>query len=105
MDAWAQIEQTRLNFIKFNQNKLRSEIASTIVDTLPNEYGNNRLAEIGRKVILPSSFAGGERQMFQLYQDSMAIARFCGRVDFFLTQTANPNWKEITDELLPGQRP
>ena len=105
VDAWAQIEQTLLNFIKFNQNKLQSEITSTIVDTLPNEYDNNRLAEIGRKVILPSSFAGGEHQMFQLYQDSMAIARFCGRVNFFLTQTANPNWKEITDELLPGQQP
>jgi hypothetical protein len=104
VDAWAQIEQSRLNFIKFNQTKFRSEVASTIVDTLPNEYNNNRLAEIGKKVVLPSSFSGGERQMFQLYQDSMAIACFCGRVDFFLTFTVNPGWKEITDELLPGQK-
>ena len=41
--------------------------------------------------------------MFQLYQDSMAIACFCHRIDFFSTMTANPKWKEITQELLPGQ--
>ena len=43
--------------------------------------------------------------MFQLYQDSLALARFFSRPDFFLTITANPNWEEITRELLPGQKP
>ena len=43
--------------------------------------------------------------MFQLYQDSLALARFFGKPDFFLTVTANPYWDEIKDELLPGQTP
>lgn len=43
--------------------------------------------------------------MQQQYQDSMAIARYFRRVDIFLTVTSNPQWPEITRELLPGQTP
>ena len=46
--------------------------------------------------------------MQQLFQDSMAICRFYRKPDIFLTMTANPNWPEITEQLLqddpvPGQ--
>ena len=41
--------------------------------------------------------------MQQLYQDSMAIVRHFGRPTLFITFTANPKWKAIVDELLPGQ--
>src|SRR5437764_7768064 len=43
--------------------------------------------------------------MQQLYQDSMAIVREFGKPDLFVTVTCNPTWPEITDELLPNQRP
>ena len=36
-------------------------------------------------------------------QDAMAICRHGSRPDLFLTKTCNPNWKEIVDNLLPGQ--
>lgn len=38
--------------------------------------------------------------MYQLFQDSMAICRFCRKPDIFLTMTANPNWPEIQEALL-----
>jgi len=38
--------------------------------------------------------------MYQLFQDSMAICRFCQKPDLFITMTANPNWPEIQDALL-----
>ena len=41
--------------------------------------------------------------MQQRFQDSMAIARFFGHVDIFLTMTTNPLWPEITRELFPHQ--
>src|SRR5437879_11052764 len=53
--------------------------------------------------ILPSSFKGGPREMWQLYQDAMAIVRYCGKPDLFITMTCNPLWPEITANLLPGQ--
>ena len=58
---------------------------------------------MGQRRILPSSFAGSERHMNQLFQDSMAICRRFHKPDIFLTMTANPKWPEITQNLFPGQ--
>jgi hypothetical protein len=64
---------------------------------------DHNLQQIGSRMILPSSFSGGERQMRELYQDSMAIVRKYGRPDYFITFTCNPKWPEITAELKEGQ--
>src|ERR1700690_1987524 len=60
----------------------------------------SNLGQIGTQIILPSSHHGSSRQMYQLFQDSMAIARHCHKPDLFLTMTANPNWPEIQEALL-----
>ncbi|KAL0316569.1 UNVERIFIED_CONTAM: hypothetical protein Sradi_5535100 [Sesamum radiatum] len=60
---------------------------------------------VGRRIILPSSFTGSPRDMYQRYQDAMAIVQKFGKPDIFLTMTCNPSWKEIKDQLLPGQTP
>ena len=41
--------------------------------------------------------------MVQQYQDAMAIVARKGKPDYFLTMTANPEWKEIKENLFPGQ--
>jgi hypothetical protein len=64
---------------------------------------HDNLANIGRMVVLPSSFIGGPRHMHQLYQDAMALVRKHGKPDLFITITSNPKWPEVTAELLPGQ--
>ena len=43
------------------------------------------------------------RNMLQLYQDGMAIVRKYGKPDLFITMTCNPKWREIEENLLPGQ--
>jgi hypothetical protein len=59
----------------------------------------------GRRIVLPTSFTGGDRFMQRLFQDSMAIVRHFGKPDFFITFTANPRWPEILRELKDGQNP
>jgi len=90
-----------LKFIHENQRQLRCDLYNGLQDALnvSDVFGNN----IGQKMILPSSFQGGERAMGQLYQDAMAGVRKFGKPDLFVTFTCNPKWKEITDALLPGQ--
>jgi hypothetical protein len=61
---------------------------------------NINLENHGSRIILPSSHMGSERQMNQLFQDSMAICRAFSKPDIFLTMTANPNWPEIQEALL-----
>eukprot|EP00794_Sanderia_malayensis_P002203 gene2203-biopygen1972 len=43
--------------------------------------------------------------MQQNYQDAMTIVRKHGKPDIFLTFTANPNWQDVLDNLLPNQTP
>ncbi|CDO77896.1 hypothetical protein BN946_scf184952.g8 [Trametes cinnabarina] len=102
VDVWAAAEQQRLNWVRNNQGHLRAMLYSGLEDALRGGREVD-LNELGRMMVLPSSFIGGPRYMQQIFQDSMAIARYFKRVDLFLTMTANLNWPEVTRELLPGQ--
>ncbi|KAF3636562.1 hypothetical protein FXO38_24089 [Capsicum annuum] len=59
---------------------------------------------IGKSIILPFLHTGGPRYRAQNYQDAMAICRWAGYPDLFLTFTCNPKWPEINEMLhLIGQ--
>ena len=60
--------------------------------------------QVGKQIILSSSFTGSTRYFQQLYQDAMAIVREFGKPDLFITVTCNPKWPEIKKELLPNQK-
>jgi hypothetical protein len=103
VDSWALSEQARLRWIKLNQPQLRSESRRGLMDAVavdPNATGE----DVGQRTILPSSFAGSTRNMIQNCQDALAINRYYGGADLFITATADPNWPEIKDALLPGQK-
>ena len=101
VDMYVKIESDRLNFLRHNQKKLRAENYSEFSDALSRQDADP--ANIGKKVILPSSFTGGPRYMNQRVQDAMAYVRKFGRPTYFITQTCNPSWPEIVQHLLPGQ--
>ncbi|KAG0560756.1 hypothetical protein KC19_9G010700 [Ceratodon purpureus] len=104
VDAWAATEQNRLNYIRMNQSDLRADLYQGLADALQYDGERNmNLENLGRRIILPSSHIGSARNMFELFQDSMAITRFFQHPDVFGTLTANPNWREIQEALLPGQ--
>ena len=104
-DAWASIDQSRLTWAANNQKRLRAELYSGLQDRLAQDgqanVGENIGANVGR-VILPSTHKGSVRHMQQLLQDSLAICREYRKPDLFITMTANANWPEITENLLPG---
>ncbi|OSC97528.1 hypothetical protein PYCCODRAFT_1351115, partial [Trametes coccinea BRFM310] len=89
VDAWASSEQERLRFLRCHQDRLRACVYSGLEDAISGGRDVD-LNELGRLIVLPSSYTGSPRHMQQLFQDSMAIARYFKRVDLFLTMTANP---------------
>ena len=103
VDMYAKIELERLNYIRNHQTHLRVEVYQGLADAVQNSDSQVDGANIGKKMILPSSFTGGARFQHQLYQDAIAILCQFGKPDFFITYTCNPHWKEITDELLDCQ--
>lgn len=59
--------------------------------------GENNPSLVGKRVILPSSFTGGARYIFNNCQDAMAICKRFGYPDLFITIMCNANWPEIRD--------
>ncbi|XP_068990456.1 uncharacterized protein [Neodiprion pinetum] len=104
VDNYVKIEKDRIEFIKENQRKIRAETYCGLVNYM-NTAAQNANARFGRIIILPSSFSGSPRNMMQHYQDAMGIVRKFGKPDLFITMTCNPNWREIRENLLPGQQP
>ncbi|XP_019184186.1 PREDICTED: uncharacterized protein LOC109179072 [Ipomoea nil] len=93
VDAYTMVESGRLIYIRTHQKSLRCESYSGLTDALTR--GEVNPAAQGRRIILPSSFTGGARYMIQNYQDAMAICRWIGYPDLFITFTCNPKWPEV----------
>ena len=60
--------------------------------------------EYGMPKILPATHVGSPRYMHEKTQDGMKYVQTFGRPDLFVTFTCNPKWKEIQENLLPGQK-
>ena len=100
---FACIDQECLRFIQTQQPKLQTTLLNGIEDAISANDDHIDLNQLGQRIILPSSYLGGPRDMHQKYLDGMAIARHFKKIDIFLTMTANPNWQEIKRELLYPQ--
>jgi len=88
VDAWAVCDQNKLNWICTHQANIRANLYNGMADAL--EASNVDLGCIVKKMVLPSSYVGGDRFMQQLYQDSIAIVRHFGKLFLLITFTANP---------------
>ena len=97
------IEKDRIQYVRNHQKQLLVESYQGLIDHLNNNT-NNMNFQICKIIISPSTFAGSPRYMMQNYQDAIAIVRSKGKLDWFITMTCNPNWREIRDNLFPGQQ-
>ena len=102
-ESWAMAEQNRLHWIKANQKDLRVDLYKGLEDAATR--ADSDWDQLGKKFILPSSFTGSTRNMQQHLQDALAINRYYGGGDLFITMTANSYWDEIKAALFQGQAP
>ena len=103
VDMYSKIEFSRLQYLRFHQTQLCADLYQGLADVVLASDGQVDGLQLGKKIILPSSFTGGPRYQNQLYQYAMSIVWQFGKPDFFVTFTCNPRWQEITDALFPGQ--
>ena len=97
VDAYTSIEKERLQWVRFNQKNLRLELYFGLKDAILR--GDTDPITVGKQIVLPFSFVGSPRYMVQNYQDAMAICRWAGYPDLFLTFTYNPKWPKINHSL------
>lgn len=100
VDMYAKIESERLLFIRLNQKKLRCDEYIHLRDSL-NSDGN--VKDVGKMIILPSTYIGSPRHMHEYSQDALTYVRKYGRPDLFITFTCNPSWPEIKELLFDDQ--
>jgi hypothetical protein len=102
VDALACILQYRLDWIRRHQGSLRTELYAGLQDAI--ERGDTRADQVGKRILLPSSFTDSPRYKAQNYQDAMAICRWAGYPDLFVTFTCNTAWPEIQSMLQGGRQ-
>ncbi|KAL6530588.1 hypothetical protein OROMI_028477 [Orobanche minor] len=108
VDAFTTVESARTRWVRQNQPQLRAQMYKGLQDAYMR--GETNASAQGKRIILPSSFTVGPRNMIQNYQDAMAICRWAGYPDLFITFTCNAKWPEITRflekrKLKPEDRP
>ncbi|KAJ1699041.1 hypothetical protein LUZ63_007553 [Rhynchospora breviuscula] len=102
VDMYACIEDARLTYLYHNQDSLRMDSVHNIRTAVLQ--GDMFGYQVGKRFILPASFVGGPRYLFQNYQDALAVCRSLGPPHLFITFTCNPAWSEIRRNLMPGQQ-
>ena len=85
VDMFVKIECERLRYLRYNQASLRSESYGLLRDAVAVDGNPDN---IGKQVILPSSFTGSPRYLHEYVQDAMYYVRTFGRPDLFATLTA-----------------
>ncbi|XP_074381036.1 uncharacterized protein LOC141721793 [Apium graveolens] len=102
VDAFSTIEQTRLWWIRTHQTTLRNELYSNIYRSVSR--GDVDSSNTGKGIVLPAGYVGSKRYMQQNFHDALAVCRYIGHPDIFLTMTSNSLWDEIQKmmEYVPG---
>jgi hypothetical protein len=93
VDCYTMIEAQRLSYIRENQDKICCDVLSGLQEVV--DRGDVDTSLVGKRIILPDSFTGGPRYMFNNCQDAMGICKRFGYPDLFITITCNANWPEI----------
>ena len=72
VDAYTKIEGNELAYIRSHQAELRVESYQGLMDHL-QRCADEEDVNVARVVVLPSTFQGSERNMYQKFQDAMTM--------------------------------
>ncbi|OMO54933.1 DNA helicase PIF1, ATP-dependent [Corchorus olitorius] len=105
VDALSAVQECELLWLDNHQDEIMADLYTNVRDVV--NRGDIDVSGVGKRVILPASFTGSPRYLYQKYQDAMAICRSFGYPSLFITFTCNANWLELKDalEFYPGLRP
>ncbi|XP_057252064.1 uncharacterized protein LOC125494157 [Beta vulgaris subsp. vulgaris] len=85
VDGYTMMEAERLSFVKNNQKSFRADNVKNLRGAA--DRGDTEGSSTGSRIVIPASFTGGHSYMRENYQDAMAICRWYGYPDLFITFT------------------
>ena len=93
-DSLSRMEEERLNFVENSDMQHRLASNRSIQDAQPHEQPGK---------LLPASHPGSPAKRKSDTEDALCIVNRRGRPHLFITVTFNADWKEVQENLLPGQ--
>ena len=93
-DSLSRMEEETLSFVENSALQQRLASDRSIRDSSPSEHPGK---------LLPASHPGSPAKRKSDTEDALRIVNRRGRPHLFITITFNANWREVTDNLLPGQ--
>ena len=70
-----------------HQEQIHADLYNGLADAIVLDKVD--ASALSHRIVLPSSFLDSDRFMQQLFQDSIAIVRYFGKLTLFITFTAN----------------
>ncbi|KAH7546258.1 hypothetical protein FEM48_Zijuj01G0181200 [Ziziphus jujuba var. spinosa] len=78
VDMYVKLETSRLDYFRKNQTEIHAELYQGIMDSV--DVGETRGIKVGRRIILPSTFIGGPRDMHRRRRDEGCKVKVRGSV-------------------------
>jgi hypothetical protein len=105
VDAYCCVEREQIDH--YRTPSFRQKYRSTTYNSLSSSVskGMRSGSSVVQSIILPTSFTGSPRYLYQKYQDCIGICRKFGCPNLFVTFTSNAAWAEILAALPPGLTP
>ncbi|XP_039776587.1 uncharacterized protein LOC120644102 [Panicum virgatum] len=105
VDGYCCVERERIDHYRTPsfQRKYRSATYHSLASNVSSGIRSGSSAS--QRIILPASFTGSPRYLYQKYHDCIGICRKYGCPDLFVTFTSNAAWPEIVEALPPGLHP
>jgi hypothetical protein len=98
--SWLKVENTRLDYYRFHQSRLRCISKQGAMDQVEGDHLEfNAAPDDSERVILPPSYTYGPRYLRRNYLNAVELAIKKGPPHYFLTITCNLFWREIQENL------
>nr|XP_048324704.1 uncharacterized protein LOC125421033 [Ziziphus jujuba var. spinosa] len=78
VDMYVKLETSRLDYFRKNQTEIRAELYQGIMGSV--DVGETRGIKVGRRIILPSTFIGGPRDMRRRRRDDGCKVKIRGSI-------------------------
>lgn len=95
VDGYTMIEAERIGYLKLNQKALRADKYINV--SAYAENGNQDSTKCGKRIVLPSTYVGGERYMREKYMDAMAVRQILDIQNYSLHSLAILNGRRLQD--------
>ncbi|XP_072054369.1 uncharacterized protein [Arachis hypogaea] len=93
------VESERLLYLRLKQPNLWLGKFKQLHECMVR--GETNAINTGQRIILPKSFTGGSRYMFNNCKDAFVICKYARYPSYFITMTCDPEWNEIKREVTP----